>query len=185
MNAQHWRNMADYVITHEGITYAVRDGVSWNTVIWHHTQGRTWTCRSVEGKLDVIRGKGMSLAQRLKRRGEINPTWSNPPRMPRRDNVSLWKDTSNFRPRLYDGIVLLGKTGSLGGLACTGGQRSRCFRRLWPCRGRLCQLASFRQNSLSFFERGWSTQGRSMPVFKIIPFVPHQSSLSYFKWYHS
>ena len=42
MNAQHWRNMADYVITLKEVHMQFKAGVSWIAVIWHHTQGRTW-----------------------------------------------------------------------------------------------------------------------------------------------
>jgi hypothetical protein len=50
--------------------------------------------------------------------------------------------------RLYG----LGKTGSLGVLACRGGHRSRRYRKLWPRRGILRLLASFRQSSWLFFQ---------------------------------
>jgi hypothetical protein len=42
------------------------------------------------------------------------------------------------------------KTGSLWVLACRGGHRSRRYQRLWPRRGILRLLASFRQSSYWF-----------------------------------
>ena len=36
--AQHWRNMADYVITLKEVHTQFMAGVSWSAVIWHHTQ---------------------------------------------------------------------------------------------------------------------------------------------------
>jgi len=53
------------------------------------------------------------------------------------------------------------KTVSLGVLACRGRHRSRRYRRLWPRRGRLRLLASFRQSSWWFFQRGGLTARNS------------------------
>ena len=36
-NAQHWRNMADYLIALKEIHMQFIDSVSWIAVIWHHT----------------------------------------------------------------------------------------------------------------------------------------------------
>ena len=60
--------------------------------------------------------------------------------------------TSNTwgRMRLYG----LCKMGDLGALACRGGHRSRQYRRLWPRRGKLHRLASFRRNSFLLFQWG-------------------------------
>jgi len=46
------------------------------------------------------------------------------------------------------------KTGNLGVLACRGRHRSRRYRRLFPRKGCLRLLASFRQISWFFFQRG-------------------------------
>ena len=87
----------------------------------------------VQGYLDVARGWGHAV-DRLKRTGEINPPWATPARMPRRDDVAVWKDASKVRPRRHDEIYGLCKTGSLGALACRGGHRSRRYWGLWPRR---------------------------------------------------
>jgi len=50
------------------------------------------------------KGVGM-LTYRLKRTGEIKPPCATPARMPRRDDVAVWKDASNVRPRKYDEMV--------------------------------------------------------------------------------
>ena len=50
-------------------------------------------------------GEGMSLTYKLKRTGEINPPWATAARMPRLDDVAVWKDASYIRPRRYDEIV--------------------------------------------------------------------------------
>jgi hypothetical protein len=52
--------------------------------------------------------------------------------------------------RLYE----LYKKGSLGMLACTVGHRSRLYRRLWSLLGKPRLLASFRQSSWLFLQRG-------------------------------
>ena len=49
------------------------------------------------------------------------------------------------------------KTGSCGELACKGGHRSRRYRRLRPRPAILRLLASFRQSSWLFFQRGEPT----------------------------
>ena len=80
------------------------------------------------------------------------------------------------RMRLYG----LCKMGSWGALACRGGHRSRWYRRLWPCRGKLRRWASFCRNSGYSFNEAGQLQGCAMSGSEPKLLVSHQSVFVYY-----
>ena len=99
-------------------------------------------------------GEGVSLTYRQKRTGEMNPPWTTPPRMPRRDDVAVWKDASKVRSLRYNETYGLRKPGGWWALASKGGHRSRRYRRVWPRRGKFHRWDYFRLSSWLLFQRG-------------------------------
>jgi len=53
-------------------------------------------------------GEGISLSYKLKRIREINLPRATPARM-QQDDVAVWKDASNLRPRKYESVDYVGR----------------------------------------------------------------------------
>jgi hypothetical protein len=102
----------------------------------------------------VMRGRGRVVDIQTKEDRGNQSTIRNP--IPRRQNVAVWEDASNVRPRRYE-IYGLCRTGSLGTLAFRRGHRSKRYRRLWSRRENPKLLAYFRQISWLFFQRDGPT----------------------------